>query len=305
MLDTPEARAKMAAGEMVLEAFDPLTDPEYLANYEYLSRINEPGSLYWKQYGDPFYAYGYRQLDAAPFEENNATEEQLTVIDNKAEVDNKYYGNKGGSGLKGNTEDKEFLETGSFKAPADLKTPAPAATAGVLDPTTHPLNQTTRPTSKHHSTNAPVASLTVKPSNVNFITPSQSSTTPLPSTPQTLTTAVEKKNDGKDFMKVKVKYFDQFLSRMNRAPIPKPSRGADGKELVSRFKQRSNAIRALSDADDKRLVEFIESQDSVRNTSGQGQNGTQGNVTVGNSGAAVATLKKRAHDGDEEDDFQM
>jgi predicted secreted protein len=116
---------------------------------------------------------------------------------------------------------------------------------------------------------------------------------------------VEKKNDGKDFMKVKVKYFDQFLSRMNRAPIPKPPRGADGKELVSRFKQRSNAIRALSDADDKRLVEFIESQDTVRNTSGQGQNGTQGNVTVGNSGAAVAASKKRAHDGDEEDDFQM
>jgi hypothetical protein len=220
MLDTPEARAKMAAGEMVLEAFDPLTDPEYLANYEYLSRINEPGSLYWKQYGDPFYAYGYPQLVATPFEENNATEEQLIVVDNKAEVDNKYYGNKVGSGTKGNTKDREVVETKSIETSADRKTPAPVITAGVLGLTTHPLNQTTRPTFGQNSTDALVASPTVKPSNVGLTAPSQPSTTPLPSTPQTLTTSMEKKNNGKDFMKVKVKYFDRFLSRMNRPPVP-------------------------------------------------------------------------------------
>ena len=312
MLDTPEARAKMAAGEVVLEAFDPLTDPEYLANYEYLSRINEPRSLYWKQYGDPFYAYGYPRLVATPFEKNNATEEQLIVVDNKAEVDSKYYGNKEGSGTKENTKDKEVVETESFKTSADRKTLAPAVTAGVHDLTTHPLNQTIRKTSKYHSADALVACPTVKPSDVGLTTPSQPSTTPLPPTPQTLTTSVEKKNDGKDFMKVKVKYFDRFLSRMNRAPVPKPPRGPDGKELVSRFKQRSNAIKALSNVDDKRLVDFIESQERASNTSGQRQSGTQGNFMAGESGAAAATSKiraalpnKRAHDGDEKDTSEM
>jgi hypothetical protein len=123
---------------------------------------------------------------------------------------------------------------------------------------------------------------------------------------------VEKKNNGKDFMKVKVKYFDRFLSRMNRAPVPKPPRGPDGKELVSRFKQRSNAIKALSNVDDKMLVNFIESQERAMNTPGQRQSGTQGNSMAGKSGVAAATSmiqaplpNKRAHDGDEEDASEM
>jgi hypothetical protein len=92
------------------------------------------------------------------------------------------------------------------------------------------------------------------------------STTPAPSVSSNtaMHNAKEKKDNGADFMKTKVKYFDRWLSRMKRPAFPKPPKGKDGKDTISRFKLRSDAIKALTSEDDKTLIAFVDVQEKAR-----------------------------------------
>jgi hypothetical protein len=75
--------------------------------------------------------------------------------------------------------------------------------------------------------------------------------------------AKKKKDNGNEFMRTRVKHFDDWLRRMKRSPLSPRSRGADGKYTISRFKQKSEAIKALTSADDKSLLAFIKTKEEA------------------------------------------
>jgi len=75
--------------------------------------------------------------------------------------------------------------------------------------------------------------------------------------------AKRKKDNGNEFMRTKVKHLNDWLRRMKRAPLPPRSRGVDGKYTISRFKQKSEAIKALTSADDKSLLAFIKTKEEA------------------------------------------
>ena len=50
---------------------------------------------------------------------------------------------------------------------------------------------------------------------------------------------------------------------MKRAPLPPRPKGADGRYIISAYKQKSAAVKALTTADDKRLVAFIASKEKA------------------------------------------
>jgi hypothetical protein len=75
--------------------------------------------------------------------------------------------------------------------------------------------------------------------------------------------AKKKKDDGKDFMRTKVKYFDDWSRRMNGLPLPPRPKRADGRYAMSRYKQKSAAVKALTPADGKSLIAFIASKEKA------------------------------------------
>jgi hypothetical protein len=96
-----------------------------------------------------------------------------------------------------------------------------------------------------------------------------------------------KKDNGKEFMKTKVKYFGRFLSRMKRPALPKRTKGADGEPPVSNFEQRSDAIKALTNADEKALVAFVETQEKARKDAEQSTSAVLVNNTFDEDGILV------------------
>jgi hypothetical protein len=106
--------------------------------------------------------------------------------------------------------------------------------------------------------------------------PSSEPTTPFtPKTPvlsySSINNAKKKRDDGKDFMRTKVKYFDDWSRRMNRASLPPRPKGPDSKYTISSYKQKSAEVKALTITEDKSLIAFIAAKEQALKAVGQAE----------------------------------
>jgi hypothetical protein len=120
------------------------------------------------------------------------------------------------------------------------------------------------------------------------------STTPNPPglSYSSMNNAKKKKDDGKDFMRTKVKYFDDWSRRMKRTPLPPRPKGADGHYTISPYKQKSAAVKALSSKDDKSLIAFIVTKEKALKAVEQA--GSADPAMYDDNGMLVVETRKKA-----------
>jgi hypothetical protein len=272
VLNLPENQAKLATGEGIFKGFDPTTDPAYLSNYN--TNIYGPGSRYGQGYEEPYYGgcavahvkplqqlvaptgggskdYGIdRRVSAVLDSEVVIDNKVLTGVKDEAGLD-RYNGRKGRLGetklMLSSSKSASKKETGGFTS---------------LNRSTYASSLQSNLSSGESSTSE---SLQTSPTKNEDKSGSGAPRTRSPYVPSysAMNNAKKKKDNGNEFMRTKAKHFDDWLKRMKREPLPQRPRGVDGKYTISRFKQKSEAIKALTTEDDKSLNAFIKTKEKA------------------------------------------
>jgi hypothetical protein len=267
VLNVPENQAKLGAGEGVFKGFDPTTDPAYLTSFK--DNIYDLGQRYRLGYEEPHYYGGYTVAQVAhpqqlvgptssADQEDYAAEQASTGFDNELIIDNDIsIGEKDGSGTDRVTRREDKLLAARPMRSSSISTSRPES--GNFDTPNKPMNASSLQATLHSGASSTLSLLpTSNTENEDNSSSSVSSKrTPYIPSYSSMNNAKKKKDNGNEFMRTKVKYFDDWLRRMKRAPLPQRPRGRDGKYTISRFKQKSEAIKALTSADDKSLLAFI------------------------------------------------
>ena len=199
-------------------------------------------------------------------QEDHTADQVSTVFDNKFFIDNDIpIGEKDESGTDRVTWRKGKLLAASPMRSSSISTSRPKA--GNFNLLNKPKSASSLQATLHSGASSTSSLLpTSNPENEDNSSSSVSSKrTPYMTSYSSMNNAKKKKDNGNEFMRTKVKYFDDWLKRMKREPMPPRPRGRDGRYTISRFKHKSAAIKALTTADDRSLITFIETKEKALN----------------------------------------
>lgn len=271
-----ENQAKLASGEGVFKGFDPTSDPAYLQYYQ--DNIYELGSGHRQEYEEPHYYGSYSVAHFKPLqrlvaptnsgnEDDSREERALTVLDNELPIDNEeLIGGNDEAGLNTDNGRKIRLCATERMASSSRATSKQEA-GGFISLNQSPYTSSSQSTveSGGSSTSVLLPNITTKNEDGSGPGGPGASTTRSSYVPSysAMNNAKKKKDNGKDFMRTKVKYFDDWSRRMERAPLPPCPKGSDGECTISPYKQKSAAVKALTATEYKSLIAFIATKEKA------------------------------------------